>query len=340
MAKVLNKITAIFGAAGKLEGTYGGGGVVSTSTDGILLSEPAELVEEWISDGARNPRAGGGGPARKGQPGGRGATVTLPIDAHGIGAGGPYTATVLVPDLHVPLRVSGLAAAFSLTPTPRWTFTPQQLSAAMASGVFDFWSGGELYHMVAAQSTMGFRIADAGYWHFDFPMFGVPDDPADASLPSITTSGVIPPAALDLALTIGAYDTAVLGAVRSIEFAMNREITPRTDHAAGYGHAGYAAGGREGALTVVIEATPLAPTSTPIAGGIDPYKMFREAVVVPIAFALPGAQNHAIAFAADYCQLSAWPARSDDGQARLWTLQFVCTQSTPGANDDFQLVFS
>lgn len=339
MAKPLNKIAAIFGATGKLEASYGAGGSPALA-DGILLSEPANLAEAWISDNVRNPRAGGGGVAIKGQPGGRGATVTLPVDAHGIGTDGPYSATDVPPNIHTLLRIAGLSAAYSAAPTPRWTYTPQQLSALMASGVFDLYSAGELYHLIAAYASMSFRIAEAGLWHYDFPMFGVPSDPVDASVPAIVTSDQIPPAALDLAMTIGAYDTAAVGAVRSIEFALNREITPRTDHSAGYGHAGYAAGQRNPQLTVVLEATPLAPTSTPISAGIDPYKMFKEAVVVPIAFGLPAAQNYAMSFAADYAQVSAWPARSEDGQAQLWTLQFTLAQSSPGANDDFELVFS
>lgn len=304
----LAKVVDIYGMLLKLEASYGGGGTLAGATDGVELVEVADLALSVIHDGARGQNPANGRPRKRAVPAGFAGAITPRFEFRGLGSA--YGAAAYVPDIHVPMRISGHSAVFT---TNKWTFTPATTLAGLASGVAELYARGQKYVLEGIYADMVMTVEDNGAVFFDFPMQGMVDtNPTDVAVPAITYSSMVGPRAVGIALTIGGV--AVAG-VRRLQLNAGRTIFPRTDlNAADHGGFGLALR-RQPTLEVTLEAHALAT--------LNPYADHRSATARNLAFQVgAGGANNALTFAATNAQLREPPAEEADESAALHRLVF------------------
>lgn len=317
------KSITLFGLLAKLEASYNDGGVLAAATDGILLSEPAQLVPNYAHDGARSRANGTGGTLSRAAPSGRFGDVTIMNEARGLGAA--YGAAAL-PEANVLLRASGHSATVDATPgSESVTYRPISDHTAYASAVIEAYARGEKYPLTGVYGDFNFSMDGPGFLMLEFPISGLMGLPTDVAVPVITYPTVKPPKADSITLAIGAWNPVV----QSLRFRANRRRSPRHRLNAG-GHRGFSMGGRAPELEVVVEQPALAT--------FDAYAARDQATEYAIALQVGATQFNRMKFNAAVGQIVNIDP-TDDDETPLWTLTIALSPSSPTADDDYEFVF-
>lgn len=321
------KLVTVWGLLGKSESGYGTAATMTTTVDGILLMEEAVAQIGYLHDGEHAPNAGSGGMWRPAAPSGKYAKFTAKCEVRG--AGTAYAAATLPPDVPVLMLASGHSKTVATTGgSESVTFaniTPPLVAATSAS--FDAYARGMKFPMTGAYADFGFDLEAGGFIVFNFDVQALCGAPTDVTLPTITYSAVQPAKAASITLTIGSWSPVV----RKVSFKKNAVITARAD-ANQAGHAGFAIGRRAPEITITVE-------SPAIATG-DPWGDQLAGTARAIALTVGATQYNRVKFNAAQAYLKADGIKegSDGGIATL-DLTYRLATSTPGAEDDYTVVF-
>jgi hypothetical protein len=320
------KLLDQYGFAARDEASYGSFLLPTPGTDGVLPSEQPEPAFNYLYDGMRGRSPMGGHLSGVG-PTGRGMTLALP--AHMILPTAAYTSSVQ-PSLLRLMRYCGFDKDLT---SNVYTLTPENGAwSAGDSGSFSIWTMGELWSMAGAYGT--FSIAADGpvipTWSFDFQGIGNGIMADVATVPAITylNAAKKPLKAIGLTLTIGGY---AVGIIRSFEFTLNRDLTPRSNENAAGGHQGFTPGNIAPRLSITLERIALTT--------FDPYSLMEAGTV----------QNTRMQFGST--QYNKWKltmataeivsvSKEEDGSTALWVLEIDGKSSTPGLNDSVVFLFN
>ena len=326
------KVITIFGLRGLAEAGYAASTFPLTTPDPILMTEPSEAEISYIHGGERGQQPGAAGQLIRTQRSGR--TVAFSYIVEGRGAGIAYaTGTVTPQDVHTGFLMSGHAVTHVDTPASE-TVTYDPESTSFDSGAFEGFGRGEQINILGAYSQMSFEAEAGGHGVFTFEAQALLDSlPSDIALPALSYQGptVQPPKIEAITLDINGVTGWV---VRSIAFAQNRTISPRSDAGAtgaSIAHAGFTAGRAEPTLTLVVEARALATFSA--------YTLAEaQTQMSALTFTIGSVQYNKYTFSAAQAQLiNATP--DADGDTALWELEFFLPASTPVANDWYSWLF-
>jgi len=342
------KVLYAAGLLAKNESTYGGGGTLSTATDGVQLAldggRALPLAYEEVFDGVRAYDLAARSPLPILAPGARFLNgVELPTQWKG--AGSAYSASV-VPNLHALMKASGLEAAVTTTPgAEKWTYTP--------------WAGGTPASLVAAlygheekwTATHGFTA-----WSFRlraneaprdlFKLWGlisaIADDANGAEAITITYPNLSlePPTNTSITVTIGSFTTPE---VREVEFELGWEDpTPRQNITGSKGFAGWARGVHFAPrLRITLEATALVGGSGTSSSGVDHHLLRSAATKLTggtVKVQRGSSQYNRLSVTFNQAQLMAPPRLGNEGSIATVTLEFGAYASTPVANDAVTIV--
>ena len=324
MGKSLNE----WGVLVKEEGSYGGGGSPSASTDGVLVNERPDVDMGYLHDGARR---GETGPMSQGLQGvkksGRQGTVSLIHEAAGGGAA--YSASVK-PSVHTLLSLAGFDATLDASAgTEKYTYTPGD----GASGVAELYTREQMVTLTGmlADLTVGADGPEVPVW--EFAVSALAALPVEDTVPAITYPSIMPPKAESMVLTMGDFASAV---VRRHSLTLGRVLQQRADQNSG-GHAGFKAGAIVPVLEVDIEAEDFVADPYHAAGGINPYQLAELATALDLSWQYGSEQYNRFKFTAPAAQLEPI-GEGEDGPAGLWTLRFMLMPTTPGAKDGLEIV--
>lgn len=326
MTAAAAKLVTVWGMLAKVEASYGAGATMTTTADGVLLSEEALAELSFLHDGAHAPAAGAGGFWLPDAPSGK--SVKFSAKVEGRGSGTAYAAAMVPPDIHTLLRASGHSATITTTGGSESVvyapITPPVTAATSAA--LTLYTRGQKWDVTGAFADVGFEIDAGGFMVFNFDVQGLVAAPTDVTLPSITYSAVQPPKAASLVCTIG----GTTHVVRRIVFKKGAVISPRADAAASGAHAGFAFGRRSPTLTVTFETPALATQ--------DIYADQLAGTARAIAITVGSTQYKRLKFAAANAVIMADGIKeSADGAVALVEVTYRLAQSTPAADDDYSI---
>lgn len=317
------KLVTLYGLLGNTEASYNAGGALAAASHGILLAEPVAMAIDYVHAGERGPAPGASGLLKRGKPSGRFGELTAKIE--GRGRGSAYSGSNFPPDIHTLMRISGHSATVDTTlNAEKVTYRPVSDRASFASGVFEGYARGQKYPITGAYADFTFMIDGPSFLMFEFALQGLIGIPTDVAVPAISYPGAEPPKAENIGLTIGAWSPVV----RKVGFKANRGRSARAD-VNGAGHQGFSLGRRNPELEITVEAVPLSV--------FDPYTARDSATSYAVTLTVGGVQYNKIQFTAAQAQI-ANVADEEDEDTALWTLTMPCAQSSPIANDDYELV--
>jgi hypothetical protein len=322
-----------YGLLSKLEASYNAGGALSTSTDGVILEELAQLKISYANDGARPAAPGTAGYQQRVAPSGGFADLTAKVAPKG--SGSAYSASV-TPNIHSLLRACGFDGTLVTTGgSESWTYTPTPLpSGGFGSDVQSLYARGQLYPLTGMIGDVTFDVTGPAVPVATFAMKGLiaPNLISEVTLPAITypALGFDAPKAVSLGLNLFGVSTFV---VRKATFKMNRLVNPRLDVNA-TGHAGFAPGRRTPQLDVEIE--------TPLFSASNLFVAFNAATVASTwsLGTFGAAQYNRYAVSGPKAQLMAPPEETSDGEVSITKLSLQLNPSTWGASDEVSWLFN
>lgn len=314
------------------ESTYG---TLPTSlgTEGVQLLEPPFPEPAFLTDGARPGPPGTLNQQRPARPTGRSVQRQLACEFKGTAA---TLAAGVTPEFHALLKACGLSATFSASPTPRWTYAPQNAYTGLTSVSWRAWLDGERYDARGGIGSFELVAENTGPARLNFDMQGILNDPVDEAVPVLAYPHVtvVPPTCTGMTISLGDFATAE---VRSFRFAQGREIGPRANLAAASGHAGFAPGRRDPRLIITVAKTALVGAPYHTSAGLSPYDLVlpRDGTRPPtlaLAIAMNGGLNNSfdLTLPTAVCRRAT---RQSDGPHALWELEFQATGAA-----DFALV--
>lgn len=327
------KQVTVFGLLGLSPETsgYGSGGTLAPATNGMLLAKEALMKIHYADMGARALAAASGAPLPRNVPSGSWAEAVLESEFKGLGSA--YSVSVTPPnEIHTGLLMAGYTAAFSTTPTPQWTYTPQVPVPTYNSGTLGAYSRGQLWTLTGVYSDFEFDLAGPGEVYFKFPVKGIlAADPTEVALPAITYLGntVLPPKANSVNLAIGTW-SAGAPFVRKITGKLARKIDQRVN-INGSGFGGFGPGRYAMTLDIDVEAAAFAT--------FNPYSSWRTATAQAVSFTVGAAQYNKFKFTAPQARIIE-VTEGAEGATAIWTLHIECNASTPTANDDHTILIN
>jgi hypothetical protein len=318
-----DKLITLFGILAKTEASYNAGGSPSASTDGILLSEPADLAINYAHDGARGRANGTGGTLKRGAQSGRSGETTLKVEGRGRGAA--YSASIL-PEINALMRASGHGATVVTTGgSESVTYAPVSDRASFVSAVLEAYARGQKYPLTGVYADLSFSIDGPGFLMFEFALSGIVGIPTDVAVPTITYQSTIPPKADAITYTLGSWSPIV----KSLSFKANRKRSPRA-RLNTPGHKGWSMGGRAPELEIVVEAVALST--------FDPYTAREAGTSYASALVVGATQYNRFKHNAPVVQITNVEDDADEETA-LWKLTLALAPSSPTANDDYTAIF-
>lgn len=314
------KSVVLYGMGAELEGSYGAGGTIVAGEDAVRMTEEVVATVQYANDGGRGFDPATGRPLKRGVA--SAGTIDVAPGFRAKGAGAAYSATV-GPHGSDLIRCCGWDATVVTTPssesysfalTPLTDMTPD-------SCLVDGYARGKLYRGVGMYGSLGFIIDAGGYMVVTTALTGIlSDEPTDVAVPAFDYGSVMPPKAVGMALSIGDFDTTP--AFRRIEFQQGRTLADRMSGNAADGHAGKAVGSSDPRIIIDLEETALATTPFHAAGGIDHFRLYKNATEIPITFQLGSVQYNQCTFTASECQLVEPPGEPADGPTAMVRLTF------------------
>lgn len=315
-----NKTLNQWGVVVKDEVAYGDG-TATALTDGVLVVEMPETDLDYVHDGSRGRNPAGGGQLISVGQAGRGGTFQLQTQMMLPSAftGDPITS------LDELIRWCGFEDTTVLDTSREYTPLPEGLE----SGSVVVYKQGQEYDFAGVYGTFGFAFdgPEVPLWTFD--MVGIGSLPTDLAMPTVVYTthlgSTVPGKALNLSLTLGAVTTLKL---RSAEFALNRETSPRADDNSAGGHAGYTLGNRDPRLTVVVEAEALTT--------LDPYTLAEGSTTQDTHFTIAQG-SRAWKFQLPQGEVVS-VEDGEDGATALWEIEIAGRVSAPGLQDDISIL--
>ena len=260
------KVTAIAVLA-KAETTYNAGASMSLAgVDSVKLQAHPELTEEFVFDGARAAPPGSLGAQRRTSPSGPMLNTSIEVELKGNGSG-YSTPADRIPNLHTLLEGAGYSGSLNAA---TWSFSQSPEADTPTSVGFEFYARGELHQVSGAYLDHNFTVEEGGPVVFEFPVQGTREAAVtDIARPTVNYEAetVIPPKATGIRVVFNYGGAFSGGIVKSIGFALGREITPRLDLNAATSHGGFNVGRRAPIFTVILEDVALAT--------FDPYAILR-----------------------------------------------------------------
>ncbi|RTL04204.1 MAG: hypothetical protein EKK62_16820 [Acidimicrobiia bacterium] len=336
------KFVNVIGALAKLESTYGTAVALTSTSDGFRLQYPDRngipIQIDYAFDGKTGVNPGNLSDIPLSAPGGKSFSWDAPIRFKGAGAA--YSASVVPPDAHLALQISGFDAAVTTTTTvEKWTYTPQVVTSAYKSATFGLYARGELWPVKGVVADWSFTFDNPGPPTHSFAMRGIANsDVTDVTLPSITYTGnsVDAPNANGITAVIGSFTTNAV--VYSGSFRLNRTIEPRVALTSGTGHEGFVPGGYSPELTIQVEDTAFVGSPYHTSAGLDPIKLREAATKITVSVQFGSTQYNRWKLTLSNAQLyTVQPA--SNGRVACWDLTFKPSSSTPIALDDLSIVF-
>lgn len=321
------KLVPLYGVTGKIEASYGAGGSLSASTDGILPDAQPKLAVTYANDGVRPAPAGTLGYQRKVAASGK--VGDLPLKHAPKMPGSAYSSSVFF-TAHNLMRLCGFDATGSFVGgSEKWTYLPTPGPGGYASGVMNLYARGELWPFTGVLGDFTWSFKGPEVPVFDFALKGLLGSYTDSSLPSIAYpyDGRDPIKAVSLP-TFTLFSTTQLG-VREATIKLGRNLVPRLDVMSS-GHLGYAPARRTPTLEVLVEAPALATQ--------DWWTAFETAPVAAWSLTVGSVQYNRMKWSGANCQLMAPPKWEDDGAVALLRLTMQLNPSSTTAVDDLQLV--
>lgn len=310
-----------FGALVATESAYGGGASLSTSTDGVQGAEPPTMDIEYSYSGERPSPPNTFGTLQFAQPTGETATGEIMVEGRGFGSA--YSLSDTPPNLHALLLGAGFSGSLSGS---TWRYDPTPAGSTPSSVAMEFYTRGEVYRVSGSYCDLSIETDGGAPPMFNFTFNGLPDEPEDASLPSITYSSVQPPKAENIGLTYGSVTDMI---VRSFAINLNREITPRVDLNATSGSAGFATGRRAPELTMTVEALPLST--------FDPYNEMKLKQTRPFEMTIGSEQYNRYTISGS-AQVTA-VAKGEDGPVATWDLTMNLVLEDGSESGDIFFIF-
>jgi hypothetical protein len=308
----------------KKESTYGTPNVPSAVTDGVQLADVPNDEEGYLYGGPRADQQAGLNKLQELPRNGRYVDLSnILLEVKGSGAA--YSASVK-PNCNI----SALMQAGGFDETVVTTggsesvaYTPTAVTGAMASLTAELYARGEKWPLAGMYTDHVFRMKDGGPAFFEFSGRGlVSADPTAVALPAITPiqNTVLPPNCTGITFNLGSF---LLGIVREIEISVKRTFnTERVNLNAASGIAGFMWGPFDPTIRMVLETTTLVGSPFHTAGGIDPYRLFKDAVNPSCAFQVGTTQyNRMKIILANGIYLTSAPKKSKNGSSALWELE-------------------
>jgi hypothetical protein len=339
----LAKILHIMGLLAKEETTYGTPVALAGATDGIQLQYSdryvgAPMEFDYAADGELGPSVSALGTVIGVPPSGYSIRGPLPFRMRPGGAA--YSASVL-PSGHRMLKAAGLTATLDATGgSEKYTYAPTAPGVTFTSLSAEMYTRGEKVPVAGMIGSLKFDAPDTkpAIWTLDNAS-GIATLPTDAAVPSITypLQSVAPPLASTLALVLGGL--SVNAAVKSHSFDMQRQIHPRVNQSSSGDHWGFVPGDYDPMLKVTLEATALV-TGDPYTSStaFDPWRLrhFAKTIVASVQHGTTQYNKYKLSF--PQCQVvDVRPG--NDGPVPTVELTLRARNSTPSANDAFNLVF-
>ncbi len=312
------KSTVLFGVAVDTESSYGGGGTIELSEDGVRMREEVLATISYLTDGGRGEHPSTGLRLKKGVPSAREISFAPSFLIKGSGA--VYSATVF-PEVHRILRIAGWDAAVEVgAGVETWTYVLTALSGSPSSGFGDGYGRGQKYSFTHAYADMGYVVEAGGYAVMSADIRAVMDAvPTDVSLPSITYSSVMEPKAHAAVLSIGDFITPVW---TQFEFQQGRVIESRMGGNATIAHVGFALGRNDPRIIIDLEATALVGSPFHTSAGLDPGALYNAATEISISLQMGSVQYNKWTHTFSACQLIEPPEEPADGPTGKWRLTF------------------
>lgn len=314
----------------KAEATYGTAVAVTSTADGhqLALSDrhPGLLSLDYLYDGRLGPSPGNLGDLRRVGAVGRAISGDLPMRFRG--AGTTYTATV-VPNIHVPLRISGFDSTLS---GGFYTYTPTADSVTYTSGTAEYYKRGEKWTSVGTLANWSFRFDSAAPPIHLFSVKGIASTAiADSAMvaPTYVNPTIAPPVAAGITCTIGSW-TAI--GVKAGSFTMNRALEPRWGAEVADAHLGFVPGGYDPELRLTVETSALVGTPYHTSSGLDPYILRSSANNFAVVLTIGGTSFNRYTLNLAQAQV-ADVIPSNDGPVATTELVIKPYASTPTAND-------
>jgi hypothetical protein len=323
----------------KAEPSYNGGGTLSASTDGILVTDDIVPTHEYAHDGARRQPPGMAGYMRRVAP--AGPRITFPFAHEAKGAAVAYSASV-VPSVHRALLAAGFDGAVTVTGgSEKWDYTPTPLTGTPTSLAAEVYGRGQKYPVTGIYLNLeSIEFGDGMVPHWTFQARGLRGAVSDVSFPSITypTLTTEPPKSAGLVLTFGSFTTNAI--IRSGSLKMNRELGWRANLNAASGDAGLSPGRRTPTIELLFEATALVGSPFHTSAGLDPYKLYEAGTELTAQIDIGSVQYNRFSIIPGKLQMMGPPVEESDEGAALWRVTCQCNPTSVNNNDDTTIRFN
>lgn len=311
-----------FGAVVGREDSYGAGADLDTSvTHSVQGAAPPSFDIEYSYDGTRPAPPSTYGTIQYASPTGETATGEIVVEGRGLGEA--YSTASTPPNLFYLLEAAGFTGSYD---SNAWTFTPVEAGTTPRSVAMKIWTRGERYDISGSYANLSIASEDGSPPQFTFPFNGLPAEPVDETLPTITYNSTQPPKAEDIGLTYGAVTDLI---VRSFNIDLNREISPRLDQNASSGSAGFAVGRREPELSMTVEALPLST--------FDPYAEMKSKETKNFEMTVGKTQYNRYTISGS-AQVTG-VAKGEDGPVATWDLTMAIVLEDGSTADDLLFIF-
>jgi hypothetical protein len=331
----------------KEESTYGTPVALAAATDAFQMFYDgrdfgAPLNIAYAEDGDLGVPVGELGRLKRVTPSGRSATLQLPSLFRGGGAA--YSASVL-PSIHRLMKAMGFDATLDATGgAEKYTYAATAAGGVGTSLTMEAYArqipGGnvEKFPLTGAIGTFAIEAQNAKppRWMFDLSSLinGEIVEAANIS-PTYPLLTVDPPKAAGMAIGIGSF--AANAVVRSWSYRHQREILPRPSLSSADATAGFVPGGRQPMITVTVEASAFVGTPFHASGGIDPYRLHKDAPTLVFTLTVGSVQFNR--FKINMPQAQVVEVRpGQDGAVATVELDIIGHQSTPILKDDVNFV--
>jgi hypothetical protein len=137
------------------------------------------------------------------------ALVDVTFDLRIKGPAAAYSATVL-PELDVPLRISGVGVAIDTTPgAEKAAYSPSSVTSTHETATFEVYNDGLLYTLTGCVSSWTSDIANAAQGMVSFTVTGHCTGVVDAAIPVDAPSAIEAPKVLGIGFDVAGYGAVI-----------------------------------------------------------------------------------------------------------------------------------
>jgi hypothetical protein len=318
-----DKTRIIYGLLAKKETTYGTFVAPSVATDGVPVAEFPEVTPGYGIDGARGPAPGTSGQLRRTAPQAPIVTGT-PFKIESRGAGAAYSGAVVPPE-HAILQACGLDAVGSFTGgAEKYTYTRTPGPGGYSSVSLELYTEGEKIPVNGVYGDLVYEVENGrpALWTIDWKGRLNAAPSADvATAKTIVYSSVLPPLAAPLVLTFNGITSLV---VEKLTWRLNRQRHDRVK-----GQFGQHPGRTAPELVILCER--------PLLTALNFWSEWSGGTPRAASFDVGTTQYNRDKWTFPALQVVDVKPQGDEARSLL-EVTCQCTDTTPIANDGFQLV--